>query len=402
MQRQLAAILFADVAGYTRLLDVYEQETHPRLLALFNEVIDPAIATETGRVVKYTGDGFLACFASVNSAIKAAIEILQETHRREADRPDDRRIAFRMGLHSGDITIEDRDVYGAGVNLAARLQELAEPGRLLISGAVREQLGSNLGLATVDLGYMQLKNIANEVRVFEVDLFTEARLPTLRSGAQARSHSPPSIAVCPVTDFGADTDESYFGDGLVEDIVGALASLPDFVVISRSSTLKYRGRQPDLRGAAQELGVRYVLSGNIRRGNERLRISAGIGGHRNLNGDWSLPERRACNEFVSLSRIGSQSGSSRQSLQTSALPNCGGSVPQATGEFSTHTITGCAVLICFIGSIGRVLYRAANVPRVDPSRPGLCIAVCVHRPVAQRSLWSGVVDRPSRGDEQGR
>ena len=184
MQRQLAAILFADIAGYTRLMDTHEAETHHRLMSLLSKVVEPAIASEGGRVVKSAGDGFLACFASISGAVQAATRIQAEVHQHEADVPPAQRIAFRMGLHSGDIVVEAGDVYGAGVNLAARLQELAEPGSLLISGAVREQLGGNLKLPAVDLGYVRLKNITSSVRVFKiVSSPEEATLAPPGSGA---------------------------------------------------------------------------------------------------------------------------------------------------------------------------------------------------------------------------
>jgi adenylate cyclase len=273
MQRQLAAILFADVAGYSRLMDTYESETHPRMMALLGEVIEVAVAREAGRIVKATGDGFLACFASINGAIQAAATIQQEVRRREAAQPREKQIAFRMGLHSGDIVVEPRDVYGAGVNLAARLQELAEPGGLLISGAVYDQLGNSLKLPAADLGYVRLKNIANAVRVYKIE--TSPRTdPPLALASHTLPHLLPSVAVLPFIEYGADADQSYFGDGLVEDVVGALASLPDFFVISRSSTLKYRESPPNIRTVANELGVRYVLWGSVRRRDERLRISA--------------------------------------------------------------------------------------------------------------------------------
>jgi len=151
MQRSLAAILMADVAGYTRLMDEYEAETHPRLMALLDEVVEPAIAAATGRIVKNTGDGFLACFASLNTAVECAAGIQQTVRSREAAQPPEKQIAFRMGLHVGDIVVEARDVYGAGVNLAARLQEMGEPGSLTISASVREQLGNNLKLPLIPL-----------------------------------------------------------------------------------------------------------------------------------------------------------------------------------------------------------------------------------------------------------
>jgi TolB-like protein/class 3 adenylate cyclase len=305
MQRQLAAILFADVAGYTRLMDVYEEETHPRLRAIFSEVIEPAIAAEAGRTVKNTGDGFLACFTSVNSAIRAAILILQEVHRREADQPTDRQIAFRMGLHSGDIAIEERDVYGAGVNLAARLQELAEPGSLLISGAVHEQLGSNLTLPTADLGYVQLKNIAKAVRVFEVHLATEKSLLQVHNSAlrkalgsesivtvpgrgnglvlpvagselphhENRADGKPFIAVLPFANLSGDVEQEYFADGIMEEIITALSRIPAFYVIDRNSSSGYKGKSPEIRQIGRELGARYVLEGSVRKAGCRVRIA---------------------------------------------------------------------------------------------------------------------------------
>jgi class 3 adenylate cyclase/tetratricopeptide (TPR) repeat protein len=273
MQRQLAAILFADIVGYTRLMDTHESATHSRLMALLSEVVEPAIERNVGRIVKNTGDGFLARFESVNGAITAAADIQQEVNLREADRPHDMQIAFRMGLHSGDIVTNQRDIYGAGVNLAARLQEDAAPGNILISGAVYEQLGSNLKLPTRDLGFKHLKNIAKPVRVFEITLVRDGSPPAVGT-ASSLPHSRPSIAVLPFLEFGAAAGERYLGDGLVEDIIGALASLPDIFVISRGSTLKYRKTPPDVQSIAKELGVRYVLWGSIRRRDEVLRISA--------------------------------------------------------------------------------------------------------------------------------
>src|SRR5260221_4316181 len=174
MQGRLAAILFDDIAGYTRLMDQYDSETHARLMAVFREIVEPMVAAAQGTIVKNTGDGFLARFESVNNAFQCATQMQQSVDAREADRPSEKRIAFRMGLHVGDIAVEDRDVYGAGVNLAARLQELAEPGSVTISASVREQLGGNLTRQMVDLGNVSLKNIAEPVRAFRVEVLLEA------------------------------------------------------------------------------------------------------------------------------------------------------------------------------------------------------------------------------------
>lgn len=294
MRRQLAAILFADVTGYTRLMDTHESVTHGRLMALLSDVIKPAIERVSGRIVKNTGDGFLARFESVNNAVEAAASIQQEVTLREARQPRDMQIAFRMGLHSGDVAFARRDIYGAGVNLAARLQEEATPGNILISGAVYEQLGSNLRLPTRDLGFKNFKNIAKPVHVFEITLAPESNPPAAETNPPAPdtappvleikppaagpasflAHSRPSIAVLPFLVYGASASQGYIGDGLVEDVIGALASLPDIFVISRSSTLKYRETPLDVQSIARELGVRYVLSGSIRRRGKVLRTSA--------------------------------------------------------------------------------------------------------------------------------
>jgi len=279
MQRRLAAILFADVAGYTRLMDAYEADTHNRLMALFEEVIEPAIASLRGQIVKNTGDGFVARFESVSDAFECAVGIQQGVHSRESAHAEERRVVFRMGLHAGDIVVEAHDVYGAGVNLAARLQELADPEELTISGSVREQLGSNLKLSTIDLGRVTLKNIPTPVRVFRV-------LPLGESERQRPPAVPwnsrPSIAVLPFTEYGTGAADRLLGDGIAEDMVAALASLPDLFVISRNSTLKYRDAPPNIQAIGRELGVRYVCSGTARRLDNRLRVSAELADTENL------------------------------------------------------------------------------------------------------------------------
>src|SRR5207302_1051214 len=210
-------------------------------------------------------------FESVSDAFTCAVDIQRSVHTRESPYSAERRLAFRMGLHAGDIVVEAHDVYGAGVNLAARLQELAEPEELAISASVREQLGNNLKLPTIDLGHVTLKNIAAPARVF--------RVLTLGEGERQRAPampwtSRPSIAVLPFLEYGAEAAGSLLGDGIAEDVVAALASLPDLFVISRNSTLKYREAPPNIQTIRRELGVRYVCSGTARRHDNRLRVSA--------------------------------------------------------------------------------------------------------------------------------
>jgi TolB-like protein/Tfp pilus assembly protein PilF len=286
MRRRLAAVLIADVAGYTRLMDASESETHTRLMALLDEIIRPAIATHHGRMVKSTGDGFLASFGSVNNAVQCAVGIQQAVEKREAAEPPESRIAFRMGLHVGDVSQHRGDVYGAGVNLAARLQELAEPGSVMISAAVREQVGANLQLPTVDLGNLSLKNIANPVRAFRIVTSTEearARIPAM--GATGR----PSIAVLPFRTLDPDPEKAYFGECMVEDIITSLATLKELRVISRNSTVAYRGKEADVHQVGLDLGVRYVLSGSVRRGRRRDRITTELADTETGSVLWAQP-----------------------------------------------------------------------------------------------------------------
>jgi TolB-like protein len=209
----------------------------------------------------------------VSNAFECAVAVQRSINARESDRPLDERVAFRMGLHVGDIVVEAHDVYGAGVNLAARLQEFAEPGELAISALVREQLGNNLKLTTLDLGNVTLKNIAAPVRIYRVASLSQAeRQRTPAAGAPWKSR--PSIAVLPFVEYGVKPGDSFIGEGISEDVVAALASLPDLFVISRSSTLKYRDAPVNIETVGRELGVRYVLSGSVRRRDDRLRVLA--------------------------------------------------------------------------------------------------------------------------------
>jgi adenylate cyclase len=286
MRRRLAAILMADVAGYTRLMDTAEAETHARLMTLLDEIIRPTMTTHRGRIVKNTGDGFLAYFGSVNAALQCAIEIQQSVQRREATQPAESRITFRMGLQVGDVMLSRNDVYGAGVNVAARLQELAEPGSVMISGAVREQVGSNLQLPAIDLGNLALKNVANPVRAYRVVTSPEHSRPRLpATGAPGR----PSIAVLPFRTLNHDPARAYFGECMVEDITAALATLKELRVISRNSTLAYQGREADVRQVGTDLGVRYVLSGSVRRGPRRDRITTELADTETSSVLWAQP-----------------------------------------------------------------------------------------------------------------
>jgi len=271
MERRLAAVLVADIAGYTRLMEVHEFDTHARLMTLRRDIIDTSVASHGGRIIKNTGDGIIAVFGSVNDATECAVSMQQSIQQQEAMQPSDRRIRFRMGLNVGDVVVEAEDVYGNGVNVAARLQDLAEPGGLMISAAVREEVGANVDLPIVDLGNLGLRNIQTPVRAFRVLTSTEPGGPR---SARSSLRRQPSIAVLPFRTLDPDPEQAYFGDGIVEDIIGALATLKDLLVISRNSTLVYRGKDTEVSRIGSDLNVRYVLSGSVRRSGSRLRIAA--------------------------------------------------------------------------------------------------------------------------------
>jgi class 3 adenylate cyclase/TolB-like protein/Flp pilus assembly protein TadD len=321
VERRLTAILAADVAGYSRLMGADEEGTLARLKAHRREVVDPKIAEHRGRIVKTTGDGVLAEFASVVDAVRCAVEIQREMVKRDADVPSDRRIEFRIGINVGDIIIDESDIFGDGVNIAARLEALAEPGGICVSRMVRDQVRDKFDLALEDMGDQQVKNIARPVRAYRVVSNATGRVAAtaapgrrgrarrwkiaagiaavlvLAAGAAAfwRLHpsepavtaagapaaSPalpdkPSIAVLPFTNLSGDPVQDYLADGLTENLVDALAQNPGLFVIARNATQVYRGKAAAPRAVAKDLGVRYVLEGSVQKSGDRIRVTAQV------------------------------------------------------------------------------------------------------------------------------
>jgi len=266
--RRLAAILAADVAGYSRLMGADEEGTLERLKALRRDLADPKIKEHRGRVVKTTGDGLLIEFGSVVDAVRCSVEIQREMAERNAEVPPDRCIELRIGINLGDVIVEGDDLYGDGVNIAARLEALADPGGVLISNTVHDHVRDRLPFAFEDLGEQQVKNIARPVRVYRVPITGKA---------PARDPLPlpdkPSIAVLPFQNMSGDPEQDYFADGIVEEITTAISRLPWLFVIARNSSFTFKGRAVHLKQVAQELGVRYVLEGSVRKANNRVRIS---------------------------------------------------------------------------------------------------------------------------------
>jgi len=273
--RRLAAILAADVAGYSRLIGADETGTLGRLRTIRTELIDPAIAAHNGRLVKTTGDGFLVEYSSVVDALRSAIEIQAGIAERNDRVPQDQRIEFRIGLNVGDVVVEDGDIFGDGVNVAARLEGLAEPGGICVSARVQEDVAGRLDLAFEDMGEQQLKNIARPVRTYRVrDSAVPRTLPPPPSPQVLPLPDKPSIAVLPFANMSSDPEQEYFADGMVEEIITALSRIRWLFVIARNSSFTYKGHAVDVKQVGRELGVRYVLEGSVRRSGSRLRITA--------------------------------------------------------------------------------------------------------------------------------
>ena len=276
VERKLAAILVADVAGYSRLMGDDEVGTRAQFNAHLNELIEPAIASRRGRIVKTTGDGLLVEFASVVDAVQCAVEIQKGMAERIADEPNDRRIEFRIGVNLGDVIIEGEDIYGDGVNVAARLETLAEPGGICVRRNVRDEVRDKLDIHFEDLGEIEVKNIARPVRCFAVTLDDGNETPqqvTMEHKPAPALPDKPSIAVLPFDNMSGDPEQDYFTDGMVEDITTALSQLDQLFVIARNSSFTYKGRSVDVRQVSRELGVRYVLEGSVRKAGNRIRIT---------------------------------------------------------------------------------------------------------------------------------
>jgi adenylate cyclase len=267
VERRLAAILAADVAGYSRLMGIDEEGTLAALKTLRRELIDPKIAEHRGRIVKTTGDGALVEFASAVDAVRCAMEIQRALAERNAAIPEDRRIEFRIGINVGDIIIDEGDIYGDGVNIAARVETLATPGSICLSDHAYQQIKGKLALEVSDMGEQQLKNIAQPVRVYGVRLDGAATRPALSLPDK------PSIAVLPFQNMSGDPEQEYFVDGMVDDIITGLSRIKWLFVIARNSTFTYKGRAVDVKQVGRELGVRYVLEGSVRKLADRVRIT---------------------------------------------------------------------------------------------------------------------------------
>ena len=269
MERRLAAIIAADVVGYSRLIEQDEAGTLAQLKQRRADILQPLVADHHGRIVKVMGDGVLVEFGSAVNAVACAVELQQKMAAANDDIADDRRIVLRIGINLGDVVIEGGDLYGDGVIIAVRLEAIAEPGGILVSGTAYDQVKNKVSAGFDDLGTQALKNIAEPVRAYRV-----TGTPIVAAAAPKTVSDKPSIAVLPFTNMSGDREQEFFSDGITEDIITALSRISALWVIARTSTFTYKGTRTDVKRVAKELGVRYVMEGSVRRAGDRLRVTA--------------------------------------------------------------------------------------------------------------------------------
>ncbi|WP_157016154.1 adenylate/guanylate cyclase domain-containing protein [Mesorhizobium xinjiangense] len=283
VQRRLAAILVADVVGYSRMMRADETDTLARLMRLRRELVDPKLDEYGGRMVKSTGDGMLADFPSAVDAVQYAIEVQKEIASASADLPPETAMLLRIGINVGDVILEGDDIYGDGVNVAARLEGVAPPGGICLSATVHDQVSNKLDLSFDDSGLQMVKNISEPIRTYSWRV--DGTHPAPDSGARRTTVTDaPSIAVLPFNNMSGDPEQDYFSDGITEDIITDLSKVSGLFVIARNSSFTYKGRAVDVKEVARELGVRHVLEGSVRKAGNRLRITAQLidgasGGH---------------------------------------------------------------------------------------------------------------------------
>jgi adenylate cyclase len=270
VQRKLAAILAADVVGYSRLMEADEEGTLARLKAILADVIDPKIAEYSGRVFKKTGDGILAEFPSAVDAVRHAVDVQRTMSGINAELPENNQIAFRIGISLGDVMVDGDDLFGNGVNVAARMEGLAETGGICVSGNVQEHISSSLKVTLEDLGEQTVKNIDRPVRCYRVQLDPGATA----TGTPPPLPERPSIAVLPFENMSGDPEQEYFSDGITEDIITELSRFRSLFVIARNSSFAFRGQKADLSEIARKLGVQYLVEGSVRKAGSRVRVTA--------------------------------------------------------------------------------------------------------------------------------
>ena len=274
LPRKLAVILYADVADYSRLTGEDEDTTHRRL-SEYLDLVSNSIGHHQGNVVHYAGDAVLADFGTVTNALECATSIQNDLSNRNQDLPDERKIQFRIGINLGEVIVDRDDIYGNDVNVAARLESLADVGGICISDAVRTAIGNKLPIAYEFMGEQSVKNIKEPIRAYQVILHPQEQGREVDPEFQEfELPQKPSIAVLPFTNMNADPEQEYFSDGISEDIITALSKINNLLVIARNSTFTYKGKAVDVRQISREQGVRYVLEGSVRKAGNRIRVTA--------------------------------------------------------------------------------------------------------------------------------
>ena len=397
VERRLAAVLAADVAGYSRLMGRDEERTLANLKSFRKTLVDPAIAAHRGRIVKTTGDGMLAEFASAVDAARCAVEVQRSMAAQNADVPQDIRIEFRIGIHVGDIIIDDNDIFGDGVNIAARLEGIAESGGICISDDAHRQIRGKIDIAFDDIGEQTLKNIAEPMRAWHIRLTNEAA-PAIRSSPppvrvqDLTLPDKPSIVVLPFDNMSAEAGQDYLADGIVEAITAALSCIRSFFVIARSSAFTYKGRATNARDIGKELGVAYLLEGSVQKAGNRLRIIVQLietegGAH-----VWSSRFDGAIDDFFDLEdRITEQvAGALQPSIRIAEIERSRRKRPQDLSSYDFTMRAMPHVWALEKDESAKALELLEKALAIDPAYPlALSLAGWCH---AQRSVYNWAED----------
>jgi adenylate cyclase len=392
VQRRLTAIVAGDVAGYSRLMGADEEGTLARLKAHRRELVDPTIDRHSGRIVKTTGDGILIEFGSIVDAVRCAIAIQRGMAGRNAEVPEHQRIEFRIGAHVGDIVIEEGDIFGDGVNIAARLEGIAEPGGICVSEDVSRQVRGKLDVEFVDRGNQQLKNISEPVRVYAIQFGGSSAGARPGSRAQPALPDKPSIAVLPFDTMSAEPGQDYLADGIVESITAALSRIRSFFVIARNSAFTYKGRAKNVRDIGRELGVAYVIEGSMQKGGNRLRITVQLVETENGAHVWTQRYDGTVDDIFDLQdRIAEQlAGAIQPSIRIAEIERSRRKRPQDLGAYDYTMRAMPHVWALEKEQAAEALALLEKALAVDPNFPlALSLAGWCH---AQRSVYSFVED----------
>jgi len=397
VERRLAAVLAADVAGYSRLMGFSEEQTLAQLKAFRRTLIDPTIATHRGRIVKTTGDGLLVEFASAVDAARCAAEVQREMAKQNTDIPQELRIEFRIGIHVGDIIIDDDDIFGDGVNIAARLEGIADPGGVCLSDDAHRQIRGKVDLLFDDIGEQNLKNIAEPMRAWRMHTGDSVPKSSLVSSPMHRPQvlalpDKPSIVVLPFDNMSAEPGQDYLADGIVEAITAALSCIRSFFVIARSSAFTYKGRATNVREIGKELGVAYLLEGSVQKAGNRLRITVQLietegGAH-----VWSSRYDGTIDEFFDLEdRITQQvAGALQPSIRGAEIERSRRKRPQDLSSYDYTMRAMPHVWVLEKDESAKALELLEKALKIDPEYPlALALAGWCH---AQRSVYNWADD----------